>query len=62
MLHTSPSPKKFSELDWNEQSIKEVEEKGKEAASIHQYRASKTLAERGRLDVCIYAVRELTFV
>jgi nucleoside-diphosphate-sugar epimerase len=37
----------FSEENWNEQSPREVEEKGREAAGMHKYRASKTLAEQG---------------
>jgi hypothetical protein len=37
----------LSEKDWNEISTQEVESKGKDAAGIHKYRASKTLAERG---------------
>ena len=36
----------FSETDWNEASIVEVNEKGHAAASMAKYRASKTLAER----------------
>ncbi|KAK0448421.1 uncharacterized protein EV420DRAFT_1566683 [Desarmillaria tabescens] len=46
VLHVSPEPKTFSEVDWNEQSIKEVEEQGKNAPGIVKYRASKTLAEK----------------
>ncbi|KAK0199490.1 D-lactaldehyde dehydrogenase [Desarmillaria ectypa] len=46
VLHVSPEPKIFSEIDWNEQSIKEVEEQGKDASGIVKYRASKTLAEK----------------
>ncbi|GJJ13666.1 hypothetical protein Clacol_007922 [Clathrus columnatus] len=37
----------FTEKDWNEFSIKEIEEKGKDAAGHHKYKASKTLAEKG---------------
>ncbi|KZO93873.1 NAD(P)-binding protein [Calocera viscosa TUFC12733] len=36
----------FSEKDWNEFSIKETAEKQEKALPIHQYRTSKTLAER----------------
>uniref|UniRef100_A0A0W0ETB8 NAD-dependent epimerase/dehydratase domain-containing protein n=1 Tax=Moniliophthora roreri TaxID=221103 RepID=A0A0W0ETB8_MONRR len=43
---TLPEPKVFSEEDWNEQSIKELEAKGRHAPSMVKYRASKTLAER----------------
>ncbi|KZT58723.1 NAD(P)-binding protein [Calocera cornea HHB12733] len=40
----------FSEKDWNDFSIKETEEKQEKAAPIHQYRTSKTLAERSAWD------------
>ncbi|KAG7439978.1 NAD(P)-binding protein [Guyanagaster necrorhizus] len=50
ILHVSPEPKVFSEVDWNEQSIKEVGEQGKDASGIAKYRASKTLAERAAWD------------
>jgi len=40
----------FSEKDWNDFSIKEVEEKKEKAAGIHQYRTSKTLAEKSAWD------------
>ncbi|KAK0460564.1 D-lactaldehyde dehydrogenase [Desarmillaria tabescens] len=36
----------LSEADWNEQSPKEVEEKGRDAPPIAKYRASKVLAEK----------------
>lgn len=36
----------FTEEDWNQVSIDEVEKKGTEAWRMHWYRASKTLAER----------------
>ena len=36
----------FTEADWNEAAIKEVETKGKDASPIDAYMASKTLAER----------------
>ena len=39
-------PKVFTEADWNEAAIKEVETKGKDASPIDAYMASKTLAER----------------
>jgi hypothetical protein len=47
VLQVEPEPKTFSELDWNKQAPKEVEEMGREASPITKYRASKTLAERG---------------
>jgi len=40
----------YTEKDWNEFSLKEVEEKQEKAAGIHQYRTSKTLAERSAWD------------
>ncbi|EJF59007.1 NAD(P)-binding protein [Dichomitus squalens] len=36
----------LDERDWNTFSLKEVEEKGKDANGLDKYRASKTLAER----------------
>lgn len=39
-------PRTFSEKDWNEKSVKEVETKGSSALPHEMYRASKTLAER----------------
>jgi nucleoside-diphosphate-sugar epimerase len=41
------SPRTFDESDWNEQSIRFVEEKGGEAGGAMIYGASKTLAEKG---------------
>ena len=46
----SPNPSTFSEEDWNEDSIVEIKEKGKDASAIAKYRASKTLAERAAWD------------
>jgi nucleoside-diphosphate-sugar epimerase len=40
-------PKIFSEKDWNEQSIDEIKELGRNASGVTKYRASKTLAEKG---------------
>ena len=34
------------EDDWNEDAVREVREKGRDASQIEKYRASKTLAER----------------
>lgn len=42
-----PDPKRVSELDWNDQSIEEVEKLGKQASQLAKYRASKTMAEKG---------------
>lgn len=40
----------FTEKDWNQQSLDEVNEKGVEAWRMHWYRASKTLAEKAAWD------------
>lgn len=47
ILTISPEPQVFSELDWNEKSIQEVEEHGRDASPLAKYLASKTLAEKG---------------
>ncbi|OSD07837.1 NAD-P-binding protein [Trametes coccinea BRFM310] len=39
-------PRVLTEADWNEASIQEVKEKGRDASAPAKYRASKTLAER----------------
>ncbi|KAJ7490832.1 D-lactaldehyde dehydrogenase [Mycena latifolia] len=39
-----------NELNWNEQAVKDVEEKGREASPVSIYCASKTLAERAAWD------------
>lgn len=41
-----PEPKTFSEADWNEFAIREVETKGADAPIADKYCASKALAER----------------
>ncbi|KAH6903380.1 D-lactaldehyde dehydrogenase [Coprinopsis sp. MPI-PUGE-AT-0042] len=46
VMTVTSEPSNFSEKDWNEASIKEVEEKGREADTMTKYRASKTLAEK----------------
>ena len=50
VLTPAPDPRTFSEENWNEASIVEVKEKGKDAPAIAKYRASKTLAERAAWD------------
>lgn len=47
VLRVDPEPRTFSEDDWNDLSVAEVERDGKDALPITKYRASKTLAERG---------------
>lgn len=39
-------PATFNEDDWNDPSVKEVQEKGRDASQASKYCASKTLAER----------------
>lgn len=46
VLEAVPDPPVFTERDWNQLSIDEVETKGKDASAADKYRASKTLAER----------------
>ncbi|KAJ7270256.1 D-lactaldehyde dehydrogenase [Mycena rebaudengoi] len=46
VLHVDPEPQYFSELDWNEQAVQEVAEKGRDASAASKYRASKMLAEK----------------
>ncbi|KAK7002479.1 D-lactaldehyde dehydrogenase [Favolaschia claudopus] len=50
VLSVPSSPQVFTEADWNDQAVKEVEEKGREASNAAKYRASKTLAERAAWD------------
>ncbi|KAF8880894.1 hypothetical protein CPB84DRAFT_1851708 [Gymnopilus junonius] len=46
-----PEPKEFSEKDWADSVVKEVEELGaKDDTTARVYRASKTLAEKGAWD------------
>ncbi|KAK7007329.1 hypothetical protein R3P38DRAFT_3029685 [Favolaschia claudopus] len=46
-FHRSPQrpigPAIFPEADWNDQAVKEVEEKGREASNAAKYRASRRL-------------------
>ncbi|KAK0484420.1 hypothetical protein IW261DRAFT_1456425 [Armillaria novae-zelandiae] len=46
ILRSEPGTITLSEVDWNEQSPKEVEEKGLDASPFAKYRASKALAEK----------------
>ena len=43
----APYAGSFDERSWNEGSIAEVAEKGRNASPMAKYRASKTLAEKG---------------
>ena len=37
----------FTENDWNDESVRQVEQLGKEAMGADKYCASKTLSEKG---------------
>ncbi|KDQ65079.1 hypothetical protein JAAARDRAFT_247410 [Jaapia argillacea MUCL 33604] len=50
VLTISDKSQTFTELNWNDQAIKEVEEKGRDALVMNKYRASKTLAEKSAWD------------
>ncbi|KAK7472035.1 hypothetical protein VKT23_000146 [Stygiomarasmius scandens] len=50
VLRVVTSPTVFSEKDWNDQAIQEVEEKGRAVLNAVKYRASKTLAEKAAWD------------
>lgn len=41
-----PDARVFSEKDWNEQAVQDVQENGRNAMVGNKYRASKTLAEK----------------
>ena len=41
-------PRTYTEDDWSDFAVKEVEEKGKAADKMSMYSASKLLAERGK--------------
>lgn len=53
-LFVFPERKVLSEVDWNDQSVQEVEQYGKAATPGAKYRASKVLAEQGRSFIIIY--------
>jgi hypothetical protein len=57
ILEELSNPAVFSELDWNNQALKEVAERGKDAHPSMKYRASKTLAERGNPRVCRHGLQ-----
>ncbi|KAJ7149106.1 NAD(P)-binding protein [Mycena filopes] len=46
VLSVLPTPKTFSEEDWNDGAVAEVKEKGAAASAASKYRTSKVLAER----------------
>lgn len=39
----------YTDKDWNDYAVREVEKKGKDAAGKYKYRASKVLSERGKV-------------
>ncbi|KAG2007029.1 D-lactaldehyde dehydrogenase [Coprinopsis cinerea AmutBmut pab1-1] len=43
---TSTEPRTFTEDDWNDGSVRDIEEKGNDVPVYEKYRASKVLAER----------------
>ncbi|KAI0665748.1 NAD-P-binding protein [Trametes maxima] len=43
-------PKTFTEADWNDEAVKQVEEEGSRAPAYIKYNASKTLSERAAWD------------
>ncbi|THU84024.1 D-lactaldehyde dehydrogenase [Dendrothele bispora CBS 962.96] len=51
IVRTVSTPTVFSEHDWNEESVKEVEDKGRSASVHTKYRASKVLAEKAAWDL-----------
>ncbi|KAJ3712421.1 hypothetical protein C8R42DRAFT_317352 [Lentinula raphanica] len=46
VLEVDPKPRTFTEENWNNQSVTQIERDGKNNLPITKYRASKTLAER----------------
>ncbi|KAF8155219.1 NAD-P-binding protein [Mycena galopus ATCC 62051] len=50
IMNFSTMPQVLTELDWNDDAIKELEEKGRAATSRAKYCASKLLAERAAWD------------
>lgn len=49
VMTVKTTPDVFSESNWNDGAIEQVKAEGKNAPGIAKYRASKTLAERGKL-------------
>jgi nucleoside-diphosphate-sugar epimerase len=44
-----PEDRTFSEVDWNNDALKKVEEQGRDASFMTKYQASKVLAEKGSI-------------
>jgi nucleoside-diphosphate-sugar epimerase len=47
VVRNDPEPLLFTEENWNQQAVDEVEREDSNASPMSMYRASKTLAERG---------------
>jgi nucleoside-diphosphate-sugar epimerase len=54
-------PKVFTEVDWNEQAVDDVQKNGKSAQNPNKYMASKTLAERAAWDLLEKHKSEVSF-
>jgi hypothetical protein len=54
---TLPEPKLFTEADFNEQAIQQVERDGRAADGMAKYQASKTLAEKGARYMALLCIR-----
>jgi len=50
ILQMQDTPRVFTEADWNDQAVAEVETKGRAAVPVAKYCASKVLAERAAWD------------
>ncbi|KAH6904335.1 D-lactaldehyde dehydrogenase [Coprinopsis sp. MPI-PUGE-AT-0042] len=51
VMNSDPKQSVFTENDWNDAAVKNVEEKGVDAGGMAVYQASKTLAERAAWDL-----------
>jgi hypothetical protein len=56
--HPSGEPKIFTENDWNDESVRQVEQLGKEAMGADKYCASKTLSEKGEWDAVVFVASD----
>lgn len=50
IINPTTEPRVLDETVWNEASVRECREKGRDASPLDKYRASKTLAERAAWD------------
>ncbi|KAG8923398.1 methylglyoxal reductase (NADPH-dependent) gre2 [Tulasnella sp. 418] len=60
-LEPHPHPYVYTEVDWCDYALKEVEEKGREATPMMKYRASKVMAERAAWNFVKEHVAEIGF-